>query len=119
MQRRLARLAVPALLLALLVVLAALPASAAEQSTPTHPIWLQGIDGISIPVPRPATCFVWIGTDYFTDPGLTNRVGFCTITCNQAYYGNVEPTFAGGGTCSGTSGPYTLRRSYGCPGICP
>jgi hypothetical protein len=106
------------LVLALLVALAALPAAAAERSTPAHPGWLAGLTDFT-PAPRPNTCFVWIGTDYFTDAALTNRVGVCTITCNQAYYGSVEPTFDGGGTCTGTSGPYTLRRSYGCPGICP
>jgi hypothetical protein len=29
-----------------------------------------------------------------------------------------DPTFTGGGTCTGTSSSYTLRRYYACPGIC-
>jgi len=115
MQRRL----VVSALLVLALALVALPALAEEHSTPAHPSWLQGLDGISIPTPRPTTCFVWIGTDYFTDAGLTNRVGVCTVTCFQATHGTAEPTFTGGGSCTGTSGPYTLRRSFGCPGICP
>jgi hypothetical protein len=118
MQRRLARLVLPALVLALLVSLAARPVSAEERSTPANPVWLVDI-GSFTPTPRPATCYVWIGTDYFSDAAETNRVGFCTVTCDQAKYGRAEPTFTGGGTCTGTSGPYTLLRSYGCPGICP
>jgi hypothetical protein len=68
---------------------------------------------------RAATCNVWIGTDYFSDAALTNRVGFCTVSCFDATHGNATPTFTGGGTCSGSPGPYTLRRNFGCPGICP
>lgn len=66
-----------------------------------------------------ATCNVWIGTDYFSDAAMTNRVGLCTVSCFDATHGNATPTFTGGGTCSGTSGPYTLRRNFACPGICP
>lgn len=118
-RRRLARFAVLALLLALLVPSLSRPASAEERSTAAHPAWLEGLDGIGIPTPRPTTCFVWIGTDYYSDPGLTNRVGVCTVTCFQATHGTAEPTFTGGGSCTGSSGPYTVKRTFGCPGICP
>jgi hypothetical protein len=99
MRSRLAYLALVALILVPLV-------SFAASSHPSRPSSLQ-------------TCTVWIGTDYFTDAALTNRVGVCTVTCFQATRGIYRPTFGGGGTCTGSPGPYTLRRYYGCPGICP
>jgi hypothetical protein len=110
MQRCLARLILPALVLASLVSLGSRPASAEEVSTPAHPVWLASFT---------QTCTVWIATDYFTDAGETNRVGQCSLTCWDATHGNASATFAGGGTCTGVSGPYTLRRIYACPGICP
>ena len=99
MHRRLAYLALVALILVPLV-------SFAASSNPSRPASLY-------------TCTVWIGTDYFTDAALTNRVGVCTLNCFQATHGVYTPTFEGGGTCTGSPGPYTLRRYYGCPGICP
>jgi hypothetical protein len=106
-----ARLILPALVLALLVPLASRKAAAEELSTPAQPVWLT-----ELPIRTQITCSVWIGTDYFTDAAHTTRVGVCTITCSQ--FDIVEPTFTGGGTCSGTSSSFTLRRSYACPGPC-
>jgi hypothetical protein len=118
MKRHSARFVVPALVLVLLVSLAARQASAAERSTPAHPVWLANVLEFT-PAPRPTTCFVWIGTDYYSDGTLTTRVGQCTVTCFQATHGTAEPTFTGGGACTGTSSSFTVRRSFGCPGICP
>jgi hypothetical protein len=99
MHRRLAYLVLVVLVLVPLV-------SFASSSAPFRPSRLE-------------TCTVWIGTDYFTDAAKTNRVGVCTLNCFQATHGVVTPTFEDGGTCTGAPGPYTLRRYYGCPGICP
>ena len=118
MQRRLAHLVLLTLVVALLVSLGTRPAAAEERFSSAHPAWLNGLTDFT-PAPRPNTCFVWIGTDYFSDAAETNRTGWCTVTCFQATHGTADPTFEGGGTCTGTEGPYTLRRSFGCPGICP
>ncbi|HTQ79605.1 MAG TPA: hypothetical protein VMM92_06390 [Thermoanaerobaculia bacterium] len=115
MHRNLSRLALPALaLLSLLAAFPARPASAEERSTPAHPDWLLGI-----PAPHPDTCTVWTRTDYYTDVTHTNHVGACTVTCFQATHGTAEPTFSGGGSCTGSSGTYTVDSSTACPGLCP
>ena len=111
MQKRMAFVVLPAVVLALLVPLSSRKAAAEELSTPAQPLWLS-----QLTTSRTSTCTVWIGTDYFTDAAHTTRIGVCTITCAQ--FDHVDPTFADGGTCTGTSSSYTLRRYYGCPGIC-
>ena len=73
----------------------------------------------SPPAPHYATCTVWTWTDYFSDAAKTNRVGYCSVTCFQATHALADPTFGGGGTCSGTSGPYTTKLFTACAGICP
>lgn len=90
MLKRLARLALPVVVLALAVTVSSKPAL--------------------------STCTVWTGTNYYSDATLTTRVGVCTITCAQ--FDIKEPTFTGGGTCIGVSSAYTVRLYYGCPGIC-
>lgn len=80
---------------------------------------LVALASTSAPAPRFATCTVWTWTDYFSDAAKTNRVGFCSVTCFQATHGTATPTFGGGGTCSGTSGPYTTKLFTACAGICP
>lgn len=108
MQKRMAFVAV---VLALLVPLSSRQGAAEALSTPVQPVWLA-----KLTAPLRSTCSVWIGTDYFTDAAHTTRTGVCTITCQQ--FDIVDPTFTGGGTCTGTSASYTLRRYYACPGIC-
>jgi hypothetical protein len=110
MQKRMAFVVLPAVVLALLVPLSSRKGAAEELSTPVQPAWLA-----KLALPQ-KSCTVWIGTDYFTDAAHTTRIGVCTITCQQ--FDIVDPTFTGGGTCSGTSSSYTLRRYYACPGIC-
>ena len=73
----------------------------------------------SVPAPRFATCTVWTWTNYFSDEAKTNRVGYCSVTCFQATHGTADATFTGGGTCSGTSGPYLTKLNTACAGICP
>jgi hypothetical protein len=56
----------------------------------------------------------WVGTIYYSDPARTEEVGSCAITCRQ-FVDDDFPTFGGGGTCSGTSGPYELMGFNCCP----
>jgi hypothetical protein len=56
----------------------------------------------------------WVGTIYYSDPGETHAVGSCSITCKQ-YVNGASPVFGGGGTCSGTSGPYEFHGDMDCP----
>jgi hypothetical protein len=115
MQRRKACLVLAAVALTLVLPLSAPKATAAGfTAEPAPPDWLVG----TTPKPRPMTCYIWQGTRYFSDASLTTQIGLCTITCNQAMYGTVEPTFSGGGTCTGSPSDFTVRTSYGCPGIC-
>lgn len=65
------------------------------------------------------TCTAWTGTNYYSDAAKTVGVGFCSLNCFQATHGILEPTFEGGGSCTGTPGPYSTRRYYACPGMCP
>lgn len=111
MQRRMARFALLAVILTLLVPLSSHPAAAAELSTPEQPVWLAKLTST-----KGFTCSEWIGTDYFSDASHTTRVGVCTITCSQ--FDAELPTFTDGGTCTGVSSSFTLRRYYACPGMC-
>ena len=117
MQRCQARLVLAAVALTLLLQLTSRKAAAVEflPAPPAGPSWLYGTS----PEAQPTTCYVWQGTVNYSDAAHTNWTGLCTITCNQAYYGNVYPTFTDGGTCTGSPGAYTVRQNYGCPGICP
>lgn len=116
MQRRKAGLVLAAVALTLVLPLFASKAAAEDFTVaePAQPDWLVG----TTPKPRPMTCFIWQGTRYFSDATLTTQIGLCTITCNQAMHGTEEPTFSGGGTCTGSPSDFTTRLSYGCPGIC-
>jgi hypothetical protein len=93
MLKRLARLALPLIVLAVAVMVSA-----------------------SSPRPAYAICYIWQGTNYYSDAAHTTRVGQCTITCAQ--FDLKEPTFTGGGTCWGVPSSYEVHTSYGCPGIC-
>jgi hypothetical protein len=112
MHRRKARFVLPAVALALLIPL--WKAAAEELPAPVELTWPAG----SPPAHTPAaqTCSMWVGTDYFTDAAHTTRVGVCTLTCSQANW--LEPTFSGGGSCTGSSSSFTLRRFFACPGPC-
>ncbi len=111
MKRSMARFALLAVA-ALLIPLSSQRAVAEQSFTPADPVWLAGLRTVQPKI----TCTVWIGTDYFTDASHATRVGVCTITCSQ--FDLVEPTFSGGGTCSGSSSSFTLRRFFACPGPC-
>ena len=68
--------------------------------------------------PAPAKAcqgLAWTGTYYFSDAAKTNVVGACSITCQQFVTGSADPTFTGGGSCSGVPGPYTTLTVRTCP----
>jgi hypothetical protein len=57
----------------------------------------------------------WTGTYYFSDAAKTHVVGACSINCRQFVTGSATPTFTGGGSCSGVSGPYETYTVSTCP----
>lgn len=58
----------------------------------------------------------WVATIYYSDAAKTQEVGSCSITCRQ-FVDDDYPVFGGGGTCSGTSGPYMTEGFTMC-GAC-
>lgn len=62
-------------------------------------------------------CSAWIRTIYFSSASMTTEVGICSISCRQFDFGDAEPTFSEGGTCSGVSSAYFSTVFGTCP--CP
>ncbi|HVR11946.1 MAG TPA: hypothetical protein VMW75_28145 [Thermoanaerobaculia bacterium] len=100
-----------AAILAALALLAALPAFAGELcpvSTPLPALLSVHSDG---------ACSAWIETNYYNNINHTTLIGQCTITCRQWDMGNVDPTFGGGGKCSGSPSDFGVDEFFLCP--CP
>lgn len=64
-----------------------------------------------------SACSAWVETSYYTTASHGTLVGRCTITCHQFDTGDAQPTFTGGGTCTGHSSSFPVDFFTSCP--CP
>ena len=102
-----------------LALVAGLVAPAFAEGINSCPV---AVDSLSVAAPAPVfrssgNCSAWTHTLYFSSADHTTSVGSCFITCRQYDLGSADPTFTGGGTCSGMSSDFPVDNFTPCP--CP